>query len=127
MNEEQLCRGLRKDGTPCRARALPGKTHCFAHDDDLRDKRQEAYLKGGRNKATAVRVERMVPRDLKPILTLLIDGMRDVRDGILEPQRYTAMASGAGAISRLYGVVELEQTVAALEARLNGNGSGHAS
>jgi len=35
MDDEQPCRGLRKDGSPCRATPLPGRRFCWAHDDDL--------------------------------------------------------------------------------------------
>jgi hypothetical protein len=55
---------------------------------------------------------------LRPILTLLVGGMKQVYEGQLEPQRYTAMATGAGAIVRLFQMAELEQRLEGLEEQL---------
>jgi hypothetical protein len=118
--DERACRGTRTDGTPCRARALPGKAWCWGHDPELADKRQEAYVAGGHSKSHAARAQRLLPTDLKPILSLLVAGMKEVHEGALEPTRLSAMAAAAGAITRLFGLVELEARVAALERDVDG-------
>jgi len=75
---------------------------------------------GGLNKANVVRAEKVLPRDLRPLLGLLVKGMTAVRDGELEPGRLSAMAAAAGALVRLYSVVDADEIaarVAALEQR----------
>ncbi len=75
---------------------------------------------GGLNKANNVRAEKVLPRDLRPLLGLLVKGMTDVRDGDMEPNKLTAMAAAAGAVVRLYSVVDADEIaarVAALEQR----------
>ncbi len=116
MDDEQMCTGVRKDGGPCRARALPGKAQCFAHDESLRDKRQEAYLKGGQHRATAARITKLMPASLKPVLQLLMGGVTEVHEGLLDPRQATAMASLAGAICKMYETAALEERLSTLEA-----------
>ncbi len=40
------CSSRRKNGTPCRAAALPGKTGCAFHDPGLAEKRTAAHRQG---------------------------------------------------------------------------------
>jgi len=117
---DEICQATRADGSPCRARALPARTRCFAHEPSLQGKATTARRAGGLNKANAVRAEKVLPRDLRPLLPLLVKGMMDVRDGHLEPARLSAMAAAAGAAVRLYSVVDADEIaarVAALEQR----------
>jgi len=120
MTDERLCQATRADGSACRARALPDSRWCFAHEPSLQGKATTARRAGGLNKANAVRAEKVLPRDLRPLLPLLVKGMMDVRDGNLEPARLSAMAAAAGAAVRLYSVVDADEIaarVAALEQR----------
>ncbi len=114
---------LRADGRPCRARALPGKDRCFAHDASLREKREQAYVTGGQNRANASRAQRLLPSQLKPVMTLLITAMKETHDGTLEPARLSAMAAAASAVGRLFGTVEVEQRLAELESRIHEHAS----
>ncbi len=112
------CDGVRKDGTPCRAKRLPSSRWCFAHDPALRDKRQEAYAAGGRGKATPQRLQRLIPASLRPVLDKLFLAVDEVHDGTIDPRVAGAMASLAGAIGRLYETAELEERLQAMEARI---------
>lgn len=120
MADERICVATRADGSPCRARALPNGTRCFAHEPTLQGKATLARRTGGFNKSNAARAEKALPRDLRPLLGLLIQGATDVRDGALEPNRLSAMAAAVGAAVRLYSVVDADEIaarVAALENR----------
>lgn len=126
-DKDRACQATRADGSPCRARALPDGAWCFAHEPALQERAMRARSTGGTNKANAVRIEKILPRDLRPILGLLLRGMTDVRDGKLEPNRLSAMASAASSVVRLYSVVDADEIaarVAALEERqTHANGS----
>jgi hypothetical protein len=115
MDDEQPCRGLRKDGSPCRARPLPDRHYCWAHDDDLSGKRQQARKTGGHNKATEKRLNKALPPSLKPILELLMSSVAEVHAGTLDPRQASGMASLASAIGRLYETAALEERLEALE------------
>ncbi len=115
MDDEQPCRGLRKDGNPCRARPLPDRHFCWAHDDDLSGKRQQAHKTGGHNKSTQMRLKKAIPASLKPILELLMSSVSEVHEGTLDPRKASAMAGLASAIGRLYETAALEERLEALE------------
>lgn len=121
---ERLCQGMRADGSPCRARALPGRSYCWAHDPALREKRRAANSQGGRNKRTTARITKLMPESLKPTLGALFAALDEVHAGTLDAKQATAMASLAGAIGRLYEVAILEERLDALEG--NGHDSGQA-
>lgn len=46
-----------------------------------------ARVRGGRNKATAVRIEKLVPAVLRPVLNSVLATLREVRDGTLRTQQ----------------------------------------
>jgi len=115
---ERLCEAMRADGTPCRARALPDSARCFAHEPKMLERTATGRRTGGLHKANNVRAEKTLPRDLRPLLGLLVTGIVAVRDGDLEPNRLSAMAAAVGACVKLYGVVDADEVaarVAALE------------
>jgi hypothetical protein len=91
---------------------------CWAHDPALAEKRAAMRRKGGQNKATAKRLDRLVPASLKPTIATLFTALEEVHAGDLEPKQGQAMAALAGAIARLYSVGVLEERIAALEAAL---------
>ena len=117
MTTDNTCAAHRSDGTPCTARARPSG-FCWAHDPELREKRRAACRAGGQNKANAARAQRLVPSQLRPALDLLIRGMDEVYRGVLEPAKYSAMASGAGAIARLFQTAEMDERLTLLEREL---------
>jgi hypothetical protein len=91
---------------------------CFGHDPAMREKRLAASRRGGENKATAKRLDRLVPASLKPTIATLFEALEEVHRGDLDPRAAGAMAALAGAIARLYSVGVLEERIAALEATL---------
>ncbi len=88
---------------------------CAAHDPGNVTAFREASARGGRGKATAKRVEKLVPATLRPTLDTLLRAVDEVKDGSLTPGQASAMASLAGAAVRVYMVADVEQRLAALE------------
>jgi len=120
-NTAVICRATRADGEPCTVRAL-ADGYCFAHSQTTAEKRRDARAQGGRNRAAPRRVQRHMPHELRPVLTRLLTALEETHAGTLSPQQASAMGSLAGAISRLYGAVEIEARIAAIEREiLNGH------
>lgn len=111
------CSATRTNGTPCQAVALPGRELCWAHDPEHREKASAARRAGGANRSNLARAARHIPRDMKDLTRRLLEAIDQVHRGELEPRSLTAMASGAGAVVRLYEVGELEARLEALEER----------
>ncbi len=111
-----LCTATRADGSACRARRLPDSPCCWAHAPHLRSKAQAARTMGGAHRANTSRAEKVLPRDLRPLLGLLITGMTAVRDKKMEPAQLSSMAAAAGAVVRLYSVVDADELSARVEA-----------
>jgi TRAP-type mannitol/chloroaromatic compound transport system permease large subunit len=98
-----------------------GKVHgdgrfCFGHDPDLQERRTHGRQRGGENRATAKRLDRLLPASLKPTIALLFTVLEEVHTGALTPAQGTAIAALAGAIARLYQAGIVEERLAALEA-----------
>ena len=112
------CSGARRDGTACQAppHAVGADGFCWAHSPTKREERRAARAKGGRNRADAARLDRLLPSTLRPMITLLLGALNEVHRGELDPKAAGAMAALAGAITRAYSVGVLEERVAQLEA-----------
>ena len=115
-----ICRATRRDGEPCTAVASDSG-YCFGHDPKLEDKRREARRQGGQNKASSVRVSKLLPTRLKPVATALEEVLTEVHNGSIDPKVATAMASVATALIRVYSTSELEERLRNLEATFNGS------
>ena len=89
-----LCKSVRKDGSPCQGRGLKKYDGlCITHGPAPDQVHQWRSL-GGKNSATAARLDKRIPERLKDMIDLLDDGMKRVMDGTLSPARYTALCRG---------------------------------
>lgn len=118
MDEPRRCTATRRDGTPCAAppSAVDAATgFCWAHDPAKREARREARAKGGRQRATSARAEKLLPSHMRPVLGAVLAAIRDVRAGAITPAQASAIASLASAAVKVYQVGILEERVAQLE------------
>ncbi len=116
MERDAACRATRKDGRPCASAIVLESGYCPMHDPARQRAVAAGRVRGGQNKATGARLDRLVPSSLRPVIAGLLDALDEVHRGDLDPKRATAMAALAGAIVRAYSVGVLEDRVAALEA-----------
>lgn len=114
--DTRTCTALRKDGSPCRGTALAGRGVCFVHAEELQGALRESRRAGGRGKSRAVRMGKLLPASLKPVLAELFTALHEVHTGDLSPGQGTAMGALASAIVRVYEAGQLEERLAALEA-----------
>src|SRR5437868_422332 len=87
------CTGTRRDGSRCGAPVAGPAGLCFTHDPAKADERSAARRRGGRNRASVVRLRGLVPPRLVPIFDKLEAALDEVHTGYLDPKRATAMAS----------------------------------
>lgn len=118
------CTATNRHGKPCEAYAVAGSEFCFAHDPTLRAKRKEARSAGGKARhrrhitwadddlRAAVRI-----RSVADVLALLERATVDELRLENSHNRNRTIASLATAALRALEVGELEQRIAALEAK----------
>jgi hypothetical protein len=109
------CKAPRRDGAPCKAVIVLPSGFCALHDPARQADVQAARVRGGKGKATAARVARLVPGTLRPVLTMLLEALDQTHVGELDPKVAGAMAALAGAICRVYQAGTLEERLQALE------------
>ena len=105
---KRTCKARTKDGQPCWGRRHPSG-YCVAHDPALNQKREAGRVNGGRNSSRVARLEKLMPRRLRPVYDRLETALKDVHEGRLDIGRAKAMASLAGAMVRVLQAGELEE------------------
>lgn len=99
------CKGLNKDGTPCRGNGLPAfDGYCIAHAPA--DKTREWRSRGGKNSSTAARNDKRIPERLQRAIKTLDQGLLDVRAGTLAPAAFSAMCRGVRTMIDLYRLAD---------------------
>ena len=79
-----LCKSFRKDGSPCQGQGLKQfDGYCIAHGPA--DKVRQWRSRGGKNSATAARLDKRMPARLKQAIDLVHDSMIRVVEGTLSP------------------------------------------
>ncbi len=108
-NHPKTCAATRKDGQRCTAIASKGD-YCWFHDPLVSEERDAARVRGGQNKATAVRVDRLLPETLRASITYTVRAMARVSAGTMKPDQGAAIASLGSSLVRQYEAgVRLEQ------------------
>lgn len=125
MSEGLLCQASRKNGEPCRVRALPGQTTCFAHSDATREKREAARTLGGKHRAARVRMLAALPPELGDLYERLVRLFDDVltnrypaRTAEVAVQVARATLDFARLAHELGEAAELKQRLDELESRI---------
>jgi hypothetical protein len=119
------CQARRRDGSPCKADAHPGKRFCCFHNPALAAERAEGRRRGGVVRTrTAVTLPADAPdlplRTAGDIVRALGLTFNHVRTGRLDARVGNCLGVLAGVLLRAVEVGELEERIAALEARHTG-------
>ena len=105
---KKLCKGIRKDGSPCQGNGLDQYDgYCIAHGPTP-EQAHQWRSEGGKNSATAVRLDKRIPERLKYLHDILETGLKQVLDGTLSPSRYAAICRGVKMILELYRQADQE-------------------
>jgi hypothetical protein len=113
-NSKILCKTVTKNGSNCRATA-GGDGYCFWHSPSYAQKRKEASLKGGKNRRSVIRAEKLVPPRLVQVYNLLENALRQVCEKQMEPKQALAIASLSKAMVEVLTAGELEERMRRLE------------
>ena len=96
-----LCKGTRKDGSPCRGVALEQYDgYCLAHGAPP-DQAHEWRAAGGKNSATAVRRDKRMPEHLKEPIDHIVDYMRRLAEKDPTPAGLNALSRAAKTLIEL--------------------------
>ena len=110
------CSATNRDGRPCSAPALPGRSLCAWHDPSMRERVAAGRAKGGKGKSNASRARRRLPDDLlslREVQALLCVVLKDVTAGRTEVGVATAAATVARAIAAVAQVGDLDERLGA--------------
>ncbi|MXY95192.1 MAG: hypothetical protein F4Y42_17255, partial [Caldilineaceae bacterium SB0664_bin_27] len=115
---KMLCKGTRKDGTPCRGVALEKYGgYCLAHGAPP-EKAHEWRAAGGKNSATAVRRDKRMPEHLKEPIDHIVDYMRRLAEKDPTPAGLNALSRAAKTLIELRRFANEEmETIRAEEIR----------
>ena len=101
------CRGVRKDGTPCRGNGLKQLDgYCIAHASP--EKTRAWRVRGGQNSSTAARADKRIPERLRDAINEVRAGMTAVKEGTMSPAAYNAICRGANTLVKLYQAADTE-------------------
>ena len=104
------CKGIKKDGSPCRGQGLDQfDGHCIAHAPA--DITREWRARGGKNSATAARLDNRIPERLKQAMDLVRDSMNRVAEGSLSPAACNAVCRSAKTLIDLHRLADEEMDV----------------
>ncbi len=102
-------------GQPCRGRPLPGSSRCFAHADELSQRRTEARARGGRNRSHVARRWAGAPQPVRDVLDELRRVLDDLRAGKVSPAHASAAASLGRAIVAVWDASVTQRQLDELE------------
>ncbi|MCY3902844.1 MAG: hypothetical protein OXF76_06720 [Caldilineaceae bacterium] len=101
------CRGVRKDGTPCRGNGLKQLDgYCIGHASP--EKTRAWRVRGGQNSSTAARADKRIPERLRDAINEVRAGMTAVKEGTMTPAAYNAICRGANTLVKLYQAADTE-------------------
>ena len=105
------CKGIKKDGSPCQGNGLDQFDGlCIAHGP-APDQAHEWRSLGGKNSATAARLDKRIPERLKQAIDLVHDSMNRVAEGTLSPAVCNAICRSAKTLVDLHRRADEEMKV----------------
>jgi hypothetical protein len=111
----KTCEATRADHRPCTTHVVGDGRFCFAHSPELVAKRDAARRRGGANRATRVRLAKLMPLHLIPVFETLRGVLDDVVADRIEPKNAAAAASVARAMVTVLQHGEVEERLRKLE------------
>ncbi len=120
------CRGVNKQGKPCRAQAM-ANGWCYRHNPDIKQSiKALASARGGRKIDRKAMLMTYAPIDLKTpqgALDAITRAINDVRQGNIDAKTSNAIVQLIDAHNNAVRLADLEARLTAIEAQLNRQGA----
>ena len=101
------CKGVKKDGAPCRGNGLEQLDgYCLAHGPT--ELTRGWRVRGGENSSTAARADKRLPERYRDVINTLVQGIDDVKEGSMTPAALTAIARAVDSLIDLNRVADAE-------------------
>lgn len=117
--DTRRCRALRKDGSPCRVRAVLPSGYCVMHDPERAAELAGIRAAGGKAKSNQARAAKALPASLQDVSALILRSLSAVEQEEMKPGQATAIAALASVFVKLHETAEQDQRISDLEARIN--------
>ena len=113
------CKGRTVVGSRCRAWAMSGAEHCFAHNPVSATQKRAASAKGGENRRTPrlapQPAKKLTVRSVGDLLTLMYRTVEGLHNGKIEIDVARSLAYVAATAGKLAETADLERRVETLE------------
>jgi len=109
------CKHIKTNSKTCQAYAMSGSDYCFAHNDDVSEKRKEAVIKGGLHKKKSVRLPEMKIASVDDVLTLVNVCINEMRQGELSPKTATSIGYLVNISLETLKIIEVEKRLKEME------------
>ena len=119
MAEKRICKALKAGGGRCSARAQEGSEWCWNHDPGRAEERKTNASAGGRTRSrrSPDELER-IKQEIRAVATIVLRDEVDKGTGAVLGQLYNVQLRCIEMQRKLNRVVELEESVAELRAKL---------
>ena len=114
MTLGKLCTAVKRDGSSCKAKPLDDTGLCLGHHPQSQDWRS----KGGRNSSDKERSRNLMPEELRPLASQLLDSMNDLLEGQITPSQGQALASLTNSLVKVIEAGVWEIRLRRLEERI---------
>jgi hypothetical protein len=121
MTADRKCQATTKGGSPCRARALPGKPFCLFHDPDRQADLKKAQARGGRANRSTLPPDAadLNLRTLEDCKQAMETAANEARKGVLDHRVAQVVINAADRVARIIQGPETERRVLELERLIN--------
>jgi hypothetical protein len=128
-----VCQSKNRDGSPCRAKARPGRPWCFTHDPELARTRADARARAGATTSARLRT-RLLPTETPPpdlstsrsVVRYLEQLVAWVQTGALDVRVGNAVGQIVNVLLRALASVETVERIEAIERAVAGLSGGEA-
>jgi hypothetical protein len=113
------CGATNRDGSSCRAAALPGSLFCLFHDPSRSDERREAQARGGRQnhmKTLDVSAPDVSVKNRTDAIALLSETINQVRKGQIDPRVANCVCFLTNTLIKTIDDAQLDARIEQLEA-----------
>lgn len=121
VQDRRRCPGITSQGKPCPLFPPAGRTWCINHDPERADEKRERSVRGGQNKAAAVRSRKLLRQNLETmgnVRDFVLVSILDVHAGTITPKVAQAISALARTADTLTVTESLEQQIAEQNRRI---------